>query len=208
VTTRRELTPDFCLYLKGMQHGYAEDLTLTAGGAGTTRFGQVPQGFVWVVDSVSVAGAGVGRITLYRGAVTPDAFMATKVPTAGAPGESFDFGGALTWLRQGERIVVDITGGSASAQVVATVYFRLFEVAARGARPETGDEGAPDYLAEPWGPRSDDYPDPDTLTDRTGGSSQDSDGRPVDPGRGRPVEPDSALPPPDDAPVPAPADVL
>lgn len=179
----RSSLPDLVEHFKGYHHETTPTATLAAG-AGSFAVRRVPSGFVWKLDTVSVGGPAIGgaRVTLYRGAVADDTLLGTVLLGATDPGAVFSADGSSLWLRQGENLLVAVSG-SGGASAVATVWYRLYEL--RPATPAvvpTRSGDAPYAEDQPTGRSSRNAPTSDVLDARD----------PIDPRSPAPARSDGA----------------
>lgn len=195
-------------------------IQLTGGATnGTITFPVVAPGYRWLIENGVVVPDAVNAGLIAYGYVNgtnPDQVVANSYH---APGD------VAVWLQssftsenvavvgEGEVFIIKVSLAAANQRLDCSLFVRVVQIERRvwvnRQPPQIPTwNGEPGYGNEPWPAMADDYPDAAVLDDRAGGSSQDSDGPPADPGRGRPVEPDTDLPPPDATPVPVRRDVF
>lgn len=160
--------PDIAEHFKGYQNEISQTVA-TVAGAARVESPRVPAGFVWKIDTATVAGAGVAgaRVNLYRGNVADDTFAGTVLLGATDPAAVFD-SDAPAWLRSGDKMIATVAGGAAG-DVVLSLWFRLYELRqvpppAPPARTAAGEPtGYPDQHD---GGMAADAPEPDALRAR------------------------------------------
>lgn len=122
-------------HLRGFLRASTAPTALQAG-AGRVSFEQVRPGYMWWLDLVTVGGPSIGgaRVSLYRNIVAYDTLVGSVLLGASDPGAAFSTDGPPPRLHQGERLVVDVTG-SAGAEIIAAVDYRLYELEERPWEP-------------------------------------------------------------------------
>lgn len=121
-------------HLRGYYRSLSERAELDGSGDGTVEFAAVRPGYLWLLDTVTVAGTSIGgaRVTLYRDSIgQPDRIIGTVELAATDPAAIFQANGDTTWLRNGEQLLARITGAGASSEAIASVSYRLVELEER-----------------------------------------------------------------------------
>lgn len=119
-------------HLTGFYRFDADRVALDASGDGTLQFDAIRQGYVLMLDGVTIGGSSLGgaRVNVYRGMVADDTYLGTVLLGATDPAAIFQPTSDV-WLRGGEALVAEVVGAGASSDAIGSAWGRLYELEER-----------------------------------------------------------------------------